>query len=122
MVIFRGGKFDGRSRDFGSDPMPVIELNAGHGKTEAYVRTDETVGAAVVYQYNPDARGSLPFTVHFSGGPHNGKGRHFTSRPADVLVVPLGAGEFARYRIDPRSPAPGQPLLYNHAETFRGES
>jgi hypothetical protein len=119
-VIFRGGKFDGRSRDFGPDPMPVIELATKDGP-QAYVNTGEKKGDAIVYAFNPDARGSLPFVVHFSGGPHNGNGRRFAAQPADVIVIPLGDGKFARYRKDPRTPAPGQPLLYSHAETFEGE-
>lgn len=120
-VLFRGGKFDGRSRDFGPELTPVIALNVGKGETAHYVETGLVEDGAAVYQLSADQRAALPYIVHFIGGPHGGKGRRFAANPADVLVVPTGDGKFTRYKRDPRSPAPGQPLLYEHVETFEGE-
>jgi hypothetical protein len=63
---------------------------------------------------------SVPFVVHFVAGPYHGKGRNFSANPAEVLVIPVQDGEFARYRRSPEE-LPGRPLVYNFVETFRGE-
>lgn len=127
-VLFRGGKFDGRSRDFGPDVMPVIELHVGKGVMAHYVDTGTTQDGALVYELSTDERTVLPYTVHFGGGPFAGKGRHFPGQPAEVLVIPISPdpahpdhGFFARYKRDPRASSPGQPLLYTFVEKFEGE-
>lgn len=127
-VIFRGGKFDGRSRDFGPELMPVIELQVGGGKAARYVRADESEGDSVVYRLAEGDVAALPFTVHFSGGPRGGRGMHFAAEPQLTIVIPLSPdsaspdhGWFARYKRSEQPPRPGQPLLYEFVEKFEGD-
>lgn len=115
-VTFRGGKFNGRSRDFGPDPSSVISLQAGEGAIEHYLRTDEVVeGGAVVYRFSGNGVASPPYTAHFVGGPYNGKGRHFVGEPARTLVIPVEGGPVARYKRA-GDDAPGRPFVYHYVD------
>ena len=61
-------------------------------------------------------------TVHFRGGTYDGKGKHFKSPPADVLVIPVGDGFFERYRRGVGVVEGGETVVvYQFAERFEGE-
>lgn len=139
-IVLRGGKFDGRTRDYGSPPADLLEVPVGNDKTLQYLRTDKVEGDAVVYELVGDAPGvdvekkllhaSLPFIVHFHGGPFNRKGRAFSAEPAEHLVLPIPtedtaqtrkfSGAFAKYQRA-KEQLPGRPLVYHHVKNFRGE-
>ncbi len=123
-VTFRGGRFDGRSRDYAGRPGPAIGVRIADGALRYELKPGQAEGATELdYAFAGESRNVeadvLPIVAHFSGGPFDKRGRRFAPGLASVLVIPLGGGKFCRYRDSGR--LEGEARVFDFVEVFEGE-